>query len=259
MPEVSIILPSYNCENYISDTINSVIEQTFTNWELIVIDDCSRDKTISIVQDFVNVHDNIFLIKLKNNCGPAVARNRGIDFARGRFISFLDGDDLWLPKKLEIQLTFMKNNNYVFTYTSYDKIDYLGNRFEHVGVPSRVSYFDLLKTCSIGCLSAIYDTSYFGKIHMPLIRKRQDYGLWLILLKSTNFAYGINTCLAQYRVHQNSISSNKFNVSLYTWRLFREFEGLGFFPSLYYFLHYSFRGLLRTKFPSFARKIGILN
>ena len=181
-----------------------------------------------------------------------------IEFSSGRFISFLDSDDLWMPNKLEVQINFMKENNFVFTFSSYDKIDSLGNRFEHVGVPNRIAYTDLLKTCSIGCLTAIYDSSFFGKIYMPLIRKRQDFGLWLRLLKSTDYAYGINTCLAQYRVHQNSISSNKLNVSLYTWRLFREFERLPFHTAIFYFLHYSVRGVLRTKLPSLARKIGIL-
>jgi hypothetical protein len=131
--------------------------------------------------------------------------------------------------------------------------------FGQVGVPDKVSYFDLLKVCSIGCLTAIYDTEYFGKVKMPLIRKRQDIGLWLKLLKMTDYAYGLNVPLAQYRVRPDSISANKGSAARYTWRLYRDVEGLNIIRASYYFSHYAIRGLLRTKFPKTARLFRVLN
>lgn len=130
--------------------------------------------------------------------------------------------------------------------------------FGHVGVPDRVSYSDLLKMCSIGCLTAMYDTEYFGKVSMPLIRKRQDFGLWLKLLRETEYAYGLNVALAQYRIRSDSISANKVNAAKFTWRLYREVEGLSLLKASYYFGHYAVFGLLRTKAPGLARMLGVL-
>jgi glycosyltransferase involved in cell wall biosynthesis len=255
---VSIITPSYNSKKYISETINSIINQTYTNWEMIIVDDCSSDNSVELVQLFVEKDPRISLIKLTENSGVAIARNRAIEAAQGRYIAFLDSDDLWLPNKLEKQLSFMQKNNYPFSYTAYDKIDESGRVFDHIGVPDSVCYSDLLKTCSIGCLTAMYDTEYFGNVDMPLIRKRQDLGLWLKLLKETDYAYGLNETLAQYRVRTDSISANKVNAAKFTWRLYREVESLNLIKASYYFSHYAARGLLRTKAPSLARFLGVL-
>ena len=255
---VSIITPVYNCSHLIESTIESVIRQSFTDWEMILVDDCSSDNSVAVVQSFVEQDLRIKLIRLTENSGAAVARNTAIDAAKGRYISFLDSDDLWLPNKLEKQLDFMQENNYPFTFSAYDKIDKSGVRFGHVGVPNIVSYSDLLKMCSIGCLTAMYDTEYFGKVTMPLIRKRQDLGLWLKLLKQTDFAYGLNETLAQYRVRSDSISANKFNAAKFTWRLYREVERLSLIKASYYFTHYAVRGLLRTKALGLARFLGVL-
>ena len=254
----SIITPSHNSTQFISATIQSVLNQSISDWELIIVDDCSSDNSVEVVQSFVERDSRIKLIQLSENSGAAVARNRAIEAAQGRYIAFLDSDDLWLPGKLEKQLAFMQANNYPFTYAAYDKIDENGQVFGHIGVPDRVCYSDLLKTCSIGCLTAIYDTEYFGKVTMPLIRKRQDLGLWLKLLKKTEYAYGLNETLAQYRVRTDSISANKANAAKFTWRLYREVEGLNLLKASYYFSHYAVRGLLRTKAPGLARRLGVL-
>lgn len=255
---VSIITPSYNSAHFIFDTIQSVLNQSFSDWEMIIVDDCSTDSSVEVVQSFIAQDSRIRLIQLYENSGAAVARNAAIEAAQGRYISFLDGDDLWLPDKLERQLVFMQSNNYPFTYAAYDKIDVQGQVFGHIGVLDRVSYSDLLKMCSIGCLTAMYDTKYFGKVAMPLMRKRQDLGLWLRLLKRTDYAYGLNETLAQYRVRTDSISANKFNAAKFTWRLYRDVEGLSLSKAIYYFSHYALRGLLRTKAPSLAKMIGFL-
>lgn len=256
---VTVITPSYNSSEFISSTILSVLSQTYINWEMIIIDDCSVDSSREIIEEFIKKDKRIKLIKLAENSGAAVARNRGIKESKGRYIAFLDSDDVWHSDKLKLQLEFMQKNNYPFTFTAYRKVDennvYLGK----MGVPNKVCYSDLLKMCSIGCLTSVYDTNYFGKIYMPLIRKRQDLGLWLKLLKKIDYAYGLNDVLADYRVRDGSISSNKLKVSSYTWRLYREVEGLGLIKSSYYFSNYAIRGLLRTKLPYIARLLRVLH
>ncbi|HSN65370.1 MAG TPA: glycosyltransferase family 2 protein [Fusibacter sp.] len=258
MEKVSIITPSYNSSKFISATINSVLSQTVTHWEMIIVDDCSTDNSVEIIQSCVEKDSRIKLIELTRNSGAAVARNKAIEMAQGRYIAFLDSDDLWLPSKLEKQLAFMQKNNYPFIYTAYDKIDEEGEFFGHVGAFDKVNYFDMLKNPSIGCLTVIYDTNHFGKVYMPLIHKRQDFGLWLKLLKKTEHAYGLNKILAQYRVHNNSISANKIKAACHTWLLYRQIEELSLFQSMYYFSYYATKGLLRTKAPNISRKLGFL-
>ena len=258
MTTFSIITSSHNSSAFVSETIESVLNQSLSDWEMIIVDDFSSDDSVQVIQSFVEIDSRIKLIQLGINSGAAVARNIAINVSKGRYIAFLDSDDIWLPDKLEKQLAFMRANNYPFIFAAYDKIDVNGNVFGHVGVPDKVSYFDLLKMCSIGCLTVMYDTEYFGKVTMPLIRKRQDLGLWLMLLKKTDYAFGFNETLAQYRVHTDSISSNKASAAMFTWRLYREVEGLNLIKACYYFSHYALRGLLRTKAPGLARRLGVL-
>ena len=255
---VSIICPTHNSERFVSETIISVLKQTYAEWELIVVDDCSTDGTLDVVRSYSAQDSRIKLLRLEANLGAAVARNTGIDTANGHYIAFLDSDDIWEPVKLERQVAFMQSNSYVFTYAAYKKINDTGDVVGAVGVPTSVSYKQLLKTCSIGCLTAMYDVSYFGKVHMPLVRKRQDYGLWLKLLKMVAFAHGINEPLGRYRVHANSISANKAEAAKYTWRLYRDVESLNLCEASYYFAHYAIRGFLRSRFPSVAKAIGVL-
>lgn len=255
---ISIITPSYNSSLLISNTIKSVLAQTVTDWEMIIVDDCSSDNSVDVIQSFVDQDPRIKLIQLSENSGAAVARNAAIEAAQGRYIAFLDSDDRWLPNKLEKQLAFMCENSYSFTYAAYDKINPGGEVLGQVGVPDKVTYNDLLKSNSIGCLTAIYDTEFFGKVYMPLIRKRQDLGLWLRLLKKTKYAYGLNEPLGQYCVRPDSISANKVNAAKFTWRLYRDVEKLNLVTASYFFSHYVVRGFLRTRYPRVARFLGIL-
>lgn len=257
--KVSVVLPLFNSEAYIAETIASVLKQTYSDWELIIVDDVSDDGSVQIVERFAENDARIKLIRLSGNSGAATARNTAISEAKGRYIAFLDSDDLWSPNKLEVQLAFMQDNGYPFTFTAYQRIDETGKSLGIVGVPRKVSYKQMLKTSVIGCLTAMYDTTFFGKVYMPLIRKRQDYGLWLKLLKQVEFAYGIQQPLGLYRVRRDSISSNKLNTSTYNWRLYRDVEKLPFLSSCYYFSHYAVRGVLRTKFPRLAKKIGVMD
>ena len=255
---VSIITPSYNCSDFISATVESVLKQSTSDWEMIIVDDCSSDNSVEVIQSFVNKDSRIKLIQLQENSGPAVARNTAIEAAQGRYIAFLDSDDLWLPDKLEKQLAFIQANDYPFTYSAYDKINENEQVFGHIGVPDKVSYSDLLKVCSIGCLTTVYDTDFFGKVYMPTNTKREDFATWLQLLKKVDFAHGLNDTLAQYRVYPDQTSSKKAKMAYETWRLYREVEMLGLFKAIYFFSHYAINGLLRTKAPRLARLLGVL-
>lgn len=258
MSTISIVTPLYNSAVFIADTIQSVQAQTFSDWEMILVDDCSTDSSVAVARTFTNRDSRIKLIQLPENLGAAVARNKAIENAQGRYIAFLDSDDLWLPDKLETQLKFMKEKDIAFSYSGYNKIGDQGQSLGLMGVPKRVNYDQLLKCCVIGCLTAMYDAHKLGKVYMPLIRKRQDFGLWLRLLKRVDYAYGIQRPLAQYRVRPGSISAKKSNAAAYTWRLYREVEKLNLFKASYYFIHYALLGILRTKLPNLARKFDIL-
>ncbi|SHO64447.1 glycosyltransferase family 2 protein [Algoriphagus zhangzhouensis] len=244
---VSVITPVHNAGEHIEETIESVLKQTFQDWEMILIDDKSTDSSLKIIEKYLAQDSRIRLIKNSKNQGAAVTRNNGIEAAQGRYIAFLDSDDLWLPTKLEKQLAFMKKHGYAFTYTAYEKLKD-GQIIGVQEVGERVNHNDLLKTCSIGCLTVIYDTQKLGKMLMPIISRRQDFALWLKILKEIPFAYGLNEVLSTYRLRSDSISGNKFKAAKYQWRVYREFEHLNLFEASYYFLQYSVFGVLKTYF-----------
>lgn len=244
---VSIITPCHNSEKFIKKTIESVLSQTYENWEMIIVDDVSSDKSYEIAKEYANKDKRINAIRLKQNSGPAVARNKAIEMAKGRYIAFLDSDDLWLYNKLETQISFMEKNNLSFTYSAYKLIDENDN-FLGIFVPrEELSYKELLKTNDIGCLTAIYDTKKVGKVYMPNILKRQDYGLWLKILKQIGKTKGIVEPLAIYRIRKNSVSSNKLKAAQYQWKIYREVEKLGIVDSLYYLMNYIYYGLKKYK------------
>lgn len=256
---VSIITPLYNSSLFLDKTINSIISQSYYYWELIIVDDCSQDNSIEIALDFSSKDIRIKVIQMEKNSGAAAARNTAIKAANGRFIAFLDSDDLWHPHKLEKQINFMLKNNYAFSYTAYEKINEEGKVIGHVGAPMRLNYKQLLMTNEIGCLTAIYDTEILGKVYMPTETKREDYATWLSILKKIDYAYGMPESLGQYRVYANQSSAKKSKMAKENWNLYRNIENLSFIKSIYYFSHYSIRGVLRTKFPRFARLLGVLN
>jgi glycosyltransferase involved in cell wall biosynthesis len=245
--EVSIITPSYKSERFISQTIESVLAQTYQNWEMIIVDDVSPDNSNKIIEEYIKQDSRIKLIKLEKNSGPAIARNRAIEEAQGRYIAFLDADDLWMPEKLEKQIKFMTDNDLAFTYSSYDLIDEDGNDLGSFVTKEFISYEGMLKTCSVGCLTAIYDTKKLGKVYMPNILKRQDYGLWLKILKEIKTTKGMLEPLATYRILKNSVSSNKIKAAQYQWKIYREVEKLNIFQSVYYFIQYAYHGVMKYK------------
>ena len=250
---VSIITPTYNSAPTIEATIRSVIAQSYPYWQLIVVDDMSSDDTVKIIKKWKAVDTRISFIQLNENRGAAVARNTATRAAIGRYIAFLDSDDQWKSDKLLKQLHFMMHNQASLSFTAYQKIDMNGNSIGYMGVPKRVDYTTLLKSNLIGCLTAIYDTNAIGKVYMPEIRTRQDYGLWLFILREkTSVAYGLNEVLATYLVRNDSISSNKKNAAVSTFKLYRDVEKLGNIKSAYYFCQYAVRGFIKAKYPRLA-------
>lgn len=244
---VSVITANYNAEAFIQQAIDSVLAQQYEQWELLIVDDCSTDNSINIINTYVESDERIKLIKLEQNSGPAIARNRALAEAKGRYIAFLDSDDLWKEDKLVKQIAFMQAQNIPFSYTSYDLTNEDDEDKGEFLVNGKVDYYSLLKTCDIGCLTAIYDTSVLGKVDMPIILRRQDYGLWLRLLKKTPFAYALEDKLATYRLRKNSISSNKRKAAAYQWKIYREIEKLSLVKSSYHFVQYALNGLLKYK------------
>ncbi|WBU90702.1 glycosyltransferase family 2 protein [Cellulophaga omnivescoria] len=232
--KVSIVTPVYNSEKFVSDCIQSVQDQTYENWEHILVDDCSSDLSASIIKEFAKTDSRVIYVKLKKNSGAGVSRNKAIELASGSYIAFLDSDDIWHKDKLGRQIEFMVKNKHNFSFSSYDVIDEKGNVLsKSKKVLNHVNYNRALFKNPIGCLTVIYNCDSLGKHYMPSIRKRQDYALWLKLLKITD-AYGLNLNLASYRIVNNSISSNKLDLLKYEWKIYREEEKLSFIKSSFY-------------------------
>jgi len=231
---VSIITPLYNTEKYIEDTIKSVVSQTYSNWEMFIIDDCSTDDGPNIVKRYSLMDSRIKYIQMSTNSGGAVCRNRGIEVAQGKYISFLDSDDIWYSTKLEQQLKFMEKNNINFSYTNYDKISEDGEFQKKMYSPKRISYRKLLTTNYLGCLTTMYNQEKLGKIYMPIIRKRQDYALWLQILKKEKYGHLVPEVLGGYRVRKGSVSANKVEMVKWNYRLFRDIEKMPIYKCMFY-------------------------
>lgn len=235
---VSIITPVYNGEAYIKETIESVQGQTYTQWEMILIDDGSLDHTGEIIRDMAAKDSRLRYYKNERNLGVADSRNRAIELAEGRYVAFLDSDDLWKSNKLKRQLEFMKEHNTAFSYTACEVIDEAGNAIGKVrSVPQKVDYKQLLKGNVIPCLTVVLDRSRFETIHMPKIG-HEDYATWLTLLKECKEAEGINEVLAAYRIVKISLSGNKLKAAQWTWRIYREYLGLSLLESGCNFVNY---------------------
>lgn len=240
--KVSIITPAYNSERYIAETIKSVQAQTYDNFEMLIIDDCSTDNTCKIVSEIAKNDKRIILVRLKKNSGAAKARNCALKLATGRFIAYLDADDIWLPEKLEKQLDFMQKHNYGFSCTSYCVISDTGESLnKSVHMMKRTDYVgfltnNLLQTVGIMVDREIVDSSC---LVMPNMKRRQDAATWLQILKSGHDCYGINEVLAQYRRAKNSLSSNKLRAIKGIWYLYRKVEKLSLPFSCYCFVRYA--------------------
>ena len=245
---VSIITPIYNSESYILETLKSVQNQLYTNWEHILVDDKSSDNSAAIIKEFAKKDQRIKFIQLEENSGPAIARNKAIELANGRYLAFLDADDIWFDFHLEDSVKFMGDKMCQFVFASYKRsnaqLDFMHSDFI---VPIQVNYKDILKSNSISCLTAVIDISSLGKKYMPLIRKRQDMGLWLNYLKDIDYAYGIQKPHAIYRMREDSLSRNKIDLIRYQWKFYRTIEKLSIAHSFYYLLWWTYLGYKKYK------------
>jgi teichuronic acid biosynthesis glycosyltransferase TuaG len=244
MASVSILMPAYNAENTIAAAISSVRTQTYTDWELVIINDWSQDETCRVVQPFAQADPRIRLLDNTTDSGAAAARNTGLAAAQGRYIAFLDADDLWLPEKLTRQLTLMADTNAALCYSGFLSRR-VGRADKTVTVPVQVDYDHLLAGNIIGCLTAIYDTKICGKTPMPLIRRRHDFALWLQILKSHGPAYGVDAPLAVLNLAPGTLSSNKLGAIYDTWRMYRDIVGLSMWGSLNNLCHHLAKRILR--------------
>ncbi|ENN2392583.1 glycosyltransferase family 2 protein [Vibrio alginolyticus] len=242
---VSIIMPTYNSTDTVVESIQSVLSQTYKNWELIIVDDRSTDNTWQVIQTYADKYDNIRVYQNKENLGAGASRNFAIKKARGRFIAFLDSDDLWTEDKLAEQIPFMLENNYPLTYTHYSRFT-SEEELSVVTAPEYTTYKKLMYSNVIGCLTAVYDTQALGKRYMPLIRKRQDMGLWLDILKDTPKAYCLPKPLAKYRM-DSGMTANKFSVLSYQWKFYRDVVGLSLPRSLFTFSVYAVKGTMKHR------------
>lgn len=270
-PKVSVVMPAFNAAQTVAASIKSVMAQIEPSWELLVVDDGSTDDTSNVVERYADQDARIRLLRTSGRQGAAAARNVALATASGRWIAFLDSDDLWAPEKLTRQLAFMEKRGAAISFTSYQRIDADGQlRSRPVRIPAEVTYRELLKSNCIGCLTAMYDRECFPQARMPDlgdVRRygpvwttllgagrigHEDFAFWLQLLKpkekSTHLstrAYGLPEPLAFYRIGTRSLSSNKLRAAMFQWLIYRAHQRLSWPESLYLFMHYAWRGLMK--------------
>ena len=243
IPEISIVSPIYNSEKYLGEMLRSVENQTFINWELILIDDRSTDNSWQKIKKYRN--PKIKIVRNKKNLGAGISRNVGTKLAKGRYITFLDSDDLWDKNFLKKTLQFIKYNNYDFVFTSYYWMNEKGIVKGIFEVPNKINYNEILKSNPISCLTRMYDTKNLGKIYSPSLKIRQDYIFCLNILKKIDYAFGLNIPLAFRRLRSNSLSNNKFSSAKYQFLVYYEYEKLDIFKSIYYLFHWFISGIMK--------------
>lgn len=266
---VSIVMPAFNCQAYIAESVESIIAQTYKDWELMIVDDCSTDRTIDIARKYASQDQRIRILSMDRNSGPAVARNKAIKESKGQYIAFLDSDDLWASEKLKIQIRMMQQRRALFCFSSYTPFREDGLLMNTVHAPKTVGYGRMLRGSVIGCLTVVYDASVIGRryfsdghaeiagtIYSRIVSKvgHEDYILWLTILKDSDAGrypgwcvIGINESLGYYRLTNNSISSKKYKVALYQWIIYRRCEKIGLAKSIFYLINYMIRGVLKHR------------
>ena len=243
-PLVSIIMPCYNAEHLINQSIDSVLAQTYDNWELLITDDSSTDNSVEVIERYCEKDPRINLLVSKQNQGIAKTRNLSIESAKGRFIAFLDNDDLWMPDKLEKQVNFMLEKGYAFTYTSYELIDNDGASMNKVILTQGVmNYGRYSRNTIIGCGTVMIDRDITGDFRMPQNDTSDDMALWLSLMRKGFNAYPLNEVLLKYRITNNSASSKKLKAASDVWKVYRINEGMPWLKSASCFVGYAFNAV----------------
>lgn len=247
---VSVIMPAYNSEKYIGEAIESVLNQSYKNWELIIVNDASSDNTENIIKAYAAKNNKIVLISLSENKGVSNARNVAISSAKGRYMAFLDSDDIWTNDKLARQISYMQENDYCFTYHDYILFNTTMSKESGkvIKVPNSLDYNELLKgNCTGSCLTTVVDRNFIRRIRMPN-QRHEDFICWLNILKEYKVhAYGLNEVLGYYRVGKSSVSSNKLRSAYWTWKVYRDTQKIGFLDAIFYFFNYAIKGVLKYK------------
>lgn len=246
MPKVSIITPAYNSGQFLPKTVESVERQTMTDWEMIVVDDCSKDDTYKLACEFAKKDKRIKVVQHKNNSGVAAARNTALDIAAGEYIAFLDSDDQWMPEKLERQLAFMEANRYALTYTSYQifRSD-TGELGKVIKVPPKMTHNAIYGNTIIGCLTVMVNRKMVGEFHMPLINHTEDQCTWQDILSRGYVAYGLQENLALYREGNVSLTNNKGHAMGKQWKTYRKYHKFSIVTSSYYFVCYAINAIAK--------------
>ncbi len=253
---VSIITPAYRVENLVQETIDSVIAQTYPNWELLIADDCSTDNTAAVVKRAAKIDPRVRLIKCFVNGGPAAARNTALQQAKGRWIAFLDSDDLWLPTKLADTIGYAVSRNSVLTFTGFRRMTSDGRQIgSFIPVPDKLNYLQLLGNTAIATSTVLIDRAIAGDVKMKRVYY-DDFVCWLEILKKGHLAHGLNEDLMRYRVVENSVSRNKRRSAGEVWKTYRNVEQLGYVKSVWYFSNYSFNAF--KKYRSFWREFSLV-
>ena len=245
---VSIVMPMHNSSRYVGESVESVLAQTYKDWELLVVDDASTDDSVALVEHYAAIDPRVRLLRNDHPSGnPASPRNVGVREARGRFIAFLDSDDIWLPHKLESQLPLFDRDDTVIVYSDYEKMTDSGRRSNRiVHAPARVNYAQLLKGNVIGNLTGIYDTQKVGKFYFQVIH-HEDYPMWLDILKTSGlFARNAGCVTAVYRVREQSVSARKLDILHWQWDIYRQIEHLGVLRSAYLYVNYAIRAFYKS-------------
>ncbi len=244
MPEVSIITPNYNSEKYLADTVQSVLNQTFEDWEWIIVDDGSTDQSLDYLQSIQD--KRIKILKTPKNSGAAVARNLALEEAQARFITFLDSDDLWKPTFLEKTRTYLLEEEETVVYTSYERVDEnLKPKLRDFKAIDKITYQRILFNCPIPMLTAMYDTQKIGKVMIPIVEKREDHAMWIEILKRTKHARAINESLGIYRIREGSYSRNKRKLIIYQFFLYSQFLKLPLHKSVFYTITWGINGIIK--------------
>ena len=254
---VSIIMPAYNCERFIAEAIQSVLDQSYTNWELIICDDGSADRTRLIADGFATKDDRVIVLSNKFPKGASGARNTALDEAQGRFIAFLDCDDLWESQKLKAHISAMQSGKTVMTHSDYKLIDQHGaERFSNMRTPNLINLSRLRYANFLPCLTVVYDSQFFGKVAQPDLKRRNDYALWLKMLTSHPNASSerVGGILAAYRSNSYGLSSNKLKALYYNWRALVEYGGLGPLDAAYRCCVYMVLILFKKRAPGAYNK-----
>lgn len=245
---VSIIIPFYNSEKYLKSTVLSVFAQSYSEWELFLVDDRSTDNSKNIAQRFVAEDKRVNLLSTTQNMGKAEAINLALKHIKGQYVAFLDSDDIWMPEKLERQIAFMQKGGYPISCTAYIQTDEAGEKSGRVfHALEKVDYKRLLLDCPVGNSTVIYDVSQIGIWTVPNIKKRSDDALWLQILKKTPYIWGLNEVLMKYRLRESSLSTNKISLIKYHWILYTKIEKMNVFSSMFHIIYWCLIKIIGVK------------